>query len=332
MKKLAVILPLYVVAGAVLLAGCSKSRTAATSSGNGGNGADATLASGASDKPVDMKIKWTVGKKYPMRIEVAQSTKTDVPDQPQPVAQEMKLTQGFTISSLKELDNGGRQLELKFESAKMDVSQGERNVLSFDSLQSPAQDGSNAAAPVLRTMIGARIQYFTDAEGKVERMTGVDELTRRIAATGQPQAQAMFQQMFSEETLKRYGSFADSLPDHAVNLGDSWPFKEDVPSSIGVLTVDLKYTFKNWEQHGDRTCAHVEASGDISTKTISTATGMVVEIKKGKISGEYWFDPVLGMIVEANNDMDLALKITTRAQTMSSQFNQKVRFALVDVP
>ncbi len=332
MKKLGVILPLCVVAGAVLLAGCSKSRNAAATPGNNGNGADATLASGASDKPVDMRIKWTVGKKYPMRIEVSQSTKTDVPDQPQPVAQEMKLTQGFDISALKALDNGGRQLELEFETESMDVSQGDHNVLSFDSLQNPAQDGSSPVAPVLRAMIGSRIQYFTDANGKVEKMTGVDELTRRIAATAQPQSQAMFRQMFSEDTLKRYGSFADSLPGHTVNIGDTWPFKEDVSTSIGVLTVDLKYTFKNWEQHGDRQCAHVDAVGNISTKTISTASGMVVEIKKGKISGEFWYDPALGMIVEANNDQDLALKITTRAQTMSSQFNQKVRVALVDTP
>ena len=57
----------------------------------------------------------------------------------------------------------------------------------------------------------------------------------------------------------------------------------------------------------------------------------MVEIKKGTISGEFWYDPALGMIVEANNDQDLALKITTRTQTMTSQFNQNVRIALVDV-
>ena len=58
---------------------------------------------------------------------------------------------------------------------------------------------------------------------------------------------------------------------------------------------------------------------------------MVVEIKKGKISGEFWYDPTLGMIVEANNDQNLTLKITTRQQTMTSQFSQNVRVALVDV-
>ncbi len=331
MRKLVVMLPLCALAGGLLLTGCSKSKTAATSSGNSRSGTEAAAASATSDKPLDMKINWTVGRKYPMRIELTQSTKTEVPDQPQPVTQEMNLTQGYDISALKALDDGGRQLELKFESESMNVSRGGQNVLSFDSLQSPAQDANNPVAPVLRAMIGSRIQYFTDATGKVERMEGVDALAQRMAATGQPQTQAMFQQMFSEDTLKRYASFADSLPGYTVNIGDTWPFKEDVSTSIGVETVNVKYTFKNWEQHGDRRCAHVDAAGDISTKTISTANGMVVEIKKGRITGEFWFDPALGMIVEANNDQDLALKITTRAQTTSSQFNQKVRMALVDV-
>ena len=332
MKKLVVLLPLCALAGGLLLTGCSKSKNAVTTAGNNGKGADATGTSVASDKPVDMKIKWTVGRKYPMRIELTQSTKTDVPDQPQSVVQEINLSQGMDFSALKELANGGRQLELKFETETMNISRGGATVVSFDSLQSPAQDANNPVAPVLRAMIGARIQYFTDANGKVERMEGADELAQRVAATGNPQAQASFQQMFSEDTLKRYGSFADSMPGHPIHIGDTWPFREDVSTSIGVLTVDVKYTFKNWEQHGDRQCAHVDAAGDITTKTISTANGMVVEIKKGKITGEFWFDPALGMIVEADNNQDLALKITTRQQTLSTQFNQKVRMALVDMP
>src|SRR5579859_5963502 len=127
MKKIALILPLCAATVCLSLSGCSKSKNAATTSGSGGNAADATLASGASDKPVDMRIKWTVGKKYPIRIEMAQSTKTDVPDQAEPVTQNMELTQGFDISALKETDDGGRQLELKFATEKMDVSQGDRS-------------------------------------------------------------------------------------------------------------------------------------------------------------------------------------------------------------
>ncbi len=330
MKKLVAILPLCVVAVALGLSGCSKSKTGATSSGNSGDGSDATTASVASDQPVDMRINWTVGHKYPMRMEMDQTTKTDVPNQPQPVVQEVKISQGFDMSVLKALDNGGRQLELQFESQTMDVFQGDRNVLSFNSLQDSAPDTNDPVSPVLRAMIGARVQFFTDATGKVERVEGTDALVKRFAASGNPQTQALVQQMFGEETLKRYGSFADAMPGHVVKVGDSWPLKEDVTTSIGVVAVDLKYTFKDWEQHHNRNCAHVEAKGDLSIKTASTANGMLVEIKKGTVSGEFWYDPVLGMIVEVNNAQDLALKITTRAQTMTSQFNQNVRVALVD--
>jgi hypothetical protein len=37
------------------------------------------------------------------------------------------------------------------------------------------------------------------------------------------------------------------------------------------------------------------------------------------------------MIVEANNDQNMTLNVTTRAQTMRTQFSQKIRLALVDV-
>jgi hypothetical protein len=35
------------------------------------------------------------------------------------------------------------------------------------------------------------------------------------------------------------------------------------------------------------------------------------------------------MIVEADNEQNLSLKITTRQQTMTSQFNQKTRVTLL---
>ena len=282
------------------------------------------------DRPLEMKIRWTVGKEYPMHLEMDLTTKTDVPNQRQPVIQEVKLAQDIDFSALKKLDNGGFQLELKFEGETMNVFQGDRSVMSFDSAQSPAQDALNPVAPMLRAMLDARVQYVTDANGKVEKVEGVDELRKRIAATGQPQEQAMFNEMFSEDTLKQYGSFADAMPDHEVAIGDHWRLKKDMSSRIGVLTLDLEYTFKNWEQHGGRKCAHVEVDGDIATKSASNASGMLVEIKKGKVSGEFWYDPTLGMTVEANHEQNLSLKITTRAQAMTSQFSQKIRVALVD--
>ena len=330
MKKTIAHLLLGIVAGGLLLSsGCSKPKKPAVASGSS---ADSTAAAAAADRPVDMKIKWVVGKKYAMRMEFAQGTETKVPNQPEPVKQEVNMTQDFNFSALKQLDNGGWELQLEFENQTMDVTQGGHSVLSFDSNEKAAQETNNPIAPILRAMTDARLQYYTDAAGKVEKMDGVDDLMKRIAATGKPQQRAMFQQMFSEDTLKRYGSFSEALPNRSVNVGDSWSMKNDIVSTIGTLTIDMKYTFQNWEQHGDRRCAHVEAAGDISSKSVSAATvGAAVEIEKGKVSGEMWFDPELGMIVDFNSDQKMSLKVTTRQQTVTPQLTQKVRLSLMDV-
>jgi hypothetical protein len=317
------------VAGGVLLSGCSKPKKPATPSVS--SGASNATAATASDGPVDMKIKWAVGKTFAMRMDLDQGTEMKLPNQPDPVKQNVKLTQNFSLSGLKKLDNGGWELQLEFENETMEVLMGGRSVLTFDSNENPAQETNNPAAGILRAMIGARLQYFTDASGKVEKMGGVDDLMKRISTVGTQQQRNMFQQMFSEDTLKRYGSFSEALPNRIVNVGESWPQKNDIVSTIGTLTLDMNYTFKNWEQHGDRKCAHVDATGTIVTKTVTAANvGAAVEVQDGKITGDFWFDPELGMIVDVHNTQDMTLKITTRTQNLTQQLSQKVRLSLVD--
>jgi hypothetical protein len=329
MKKIIVLLSLVTVAGGVLLSpGCSKPKNPAAASGST---ADASAAAVA-DRPVDMKIKWAAGKTFAMRMELNQDTEMKVPNQSEPVKQEVKMTQDFNLSALKQLDNGDWELQLEFANQTMDVASGGHSVLSFDSNENPTQEANNPMAPILRAMIGARLQYFTDAAGKVEKMGGVDDLMKRIAAAGKPEQVRMLQQMFSEDTLKRYGSFSDALPNRLVNVGESWSLTNDIVASIGTLTMTMNCTFKNWEQHGDHQCAHVEATGGLASKNVSAAmVGAAVEIEKGKISGDFWFDPELGMIMDVHNTQDMTLKITTRAQTMTQQLNQKVRVSVVDV-
>lgn len=329
MKKIITLVSLAAVAGGVLLSGCSKPKK--PSSPSGGGDASSATAAAASDGPVDMKIKWAVGKTFAMRMDLDQGTEMKVPNQPDPVKQNVKLTQNFNLSALKKLDNGGWELQLEFENETMEVLMGGRSVLTFDSNENPAQETNNPVAPILRAMMGARIQYYTDAAGKVEKLGGVDELMKRITASGTERQRGMVQQMFSEDTLKRYGSFSEALPNRIVNVGESWSDKNDIVSAIGTLALNMNYTFKNWEQHGDRKCAHVEAAGTIATKTVTAANvGAAVEVQNGKITGDFWFEPELGMIVDVRNTQDMTLKITTRNQNLSQQLSQKVRLSLVD--
>ena len=281
------------------------------------------------DGQSEMKINWMVGKKYVMHMELNQSTEPASPNPQQPKS-EVNLAQDFDISPLKNLDDGGRQLELEFENEAIDVSRGGNKILSFDSAQNPAQDANNPIGPMMRLMIGTHLQYFIDANSKVKKVEGVDELMNRISG-GKPQQEAMFKQIFGEGSLEQYATIGEWLPNRTVNVGESWSKKKDVTSSAGTLTVDMNFVFKNWEQHGDHKCAHIEETGDISTKTISNASGVVIKIENGKISGDVWFDPELGMIVEVNNNQDITMNVTTQTQTMRLQMTTKYRLTLVDV-
>ena len=95
--------------------------------------------------------------------------------------------------------------------------------------------------------------------------------------------------------------------------------------------VNAKFTFKNWEQHGDRRCAHLEETSRVLARSFPTAAGALITIEQGKASREYWFDPKLGMVVGVNENSDVTYKITTRTQTMTKEEHAKIQWTLVDV-
>jgi hypothetical protein len=327
MGSIAVLLGVCLAGSALVLSGCSKSKSTASSSG-GSNGG------GGSSAPVTLKLKWQIGKRYDMQMDLNQSSDIDVPGQP--IHQILKLTQGLNYSPLKELDGGGHQVQVKFDSQNLNLTQNGRQLVSFDSNDTTpaATNGPSAAVgSVMRAMLGVPLIYTFGADGKVESIVGTDTLTKRITEAMPNERQRMqFQQLFDEDTLKRYGEFAQDLPDHPVSIGDSWSSSQDINSQVGVMTVDATYTFKGMEQHNGHNCAHLGITGDIKTKTASAATtGAVVTVKKGIISGDSWFDPDLGMFVDINSDQDMTLDIKTRTMALTQGMKQSVDMSLVDV-
>ncbi len=281
--------------------------------------------------PVEMQMKWQAGKKYVMHREQTQTTETKPPNQPKPVKQVQKMTQDFSLSPVRDLDNGGQQLQLEFEGLTVEVGDGERKMFSADSAQNSAEDAKNPVGARLRKMVGARLQYFINANGKVEKMEGYPELVKQAAGEN-PKAQAAFRDMFNESVLQKFGSFGeDSTPHRVVKLGDGWAIHLEEPSGAGPLNVDLKCTFKDWEQHADHKCMRIIFAGTITPQAAPNTASLPAKIEKGRVSGETWFDPQLGMIVQIAFDADMNLKITRQGQTLTVPVNEKTRFALVDV-
>jgi RNA polymerase sigma factor (sigma-70 family) len=325
---------LTLIKGALKVMAWSKAKTSIVAgaavllAAGGGTAIYETQQNSTKGAPAELRVKWMAGKKYELHGESNHSEATKSPDQSQPVQTGYKWTQDLNISALKELPEGGWQLELEFVNEALDESQGGRNTLSFDSAQSQAVNAKNPLT-ILGALIGARLEYFTDADGKVQTIEGVNQLTNHIAAVGTREQRQVFNELFGGDVLKGYLSGGDWLPNRMMNVGESWSAKNDAANLIGILTVDMKYTFKNWEQHGDHQCAHIIGTGNVSSKSISTASGKMVKIEKGKISEEFWFDPDLGMIAGGNENVDAILKITTRTQTMMDENHEKSQWTLV---
>lgn len=314
-----------------LLSGCSKSGNASSSAGIGNSQANPGSSAQAA-APTELKIKWEAGKKYSMEMDLDQTTGSDAPNQP---PSDLKLTQDLHFSPLQDLADGGHQVELQFDSQKLDLTQNGRELINYDSTQN-TQIAPNSPLPpvaaVMRAMIGVPLDYTMAADGSVQKIDGLEALKSRITAVVNPQQAASMRQLYDEDTLKQYGSIGEALPDHPVNLGDSWTMSHDITSPVGIMTIKMTYTFQDWQQHDGRKCAHIIDEGDITTKSASAAmTGAVVDVQKGKISGEFWFDPDLGMLVDMNDDQDMTLKITTRMQSFKEELKQNIQMSLLDV-
>lgn len=321
-----VIITVLCAAGSLALVGCSKSKNGSTSSGgsnaNGGGPA------------ADLKVKWQAGKRYDMEMDLNQSSDIAVPNRP--INQVMKLTQGLHFSPLTNLDNGGSQVQMEIDSQSLSFSQNGKELVSFDSNDSapvPTNSAARPVAAVMRAMLNVPLVYTFGADGKVESIDGTDVLVSRITtAMPNKQQRAQLEQLFDQDTLKRYGQFSEGLPDHPVSPGDTWSSSQDINNATGVMTVDANYTFKDWEEHNGHHCAHLLITGDIKTKTASAAmTGAKVTVKKGTITGDSWFDPDMGMLVDLNSDQDLTMDIQTQAMTMTDRLKQNIKLSLVDV-
>jgi hypothetical protein len=325
MNKIAILIVLC-SAGSLALAGCSKSKNgSANSAGSNANGGGPAA---------DLKIKWQAGKRYDMEMNLDQVSDISVPNQP--IQQGLKLTQGLHYSPLKALDNGGNTVQLEFDSQNLSFTQNGKELVSYDSSDNAPIPTNSPAAPiaaVMRAMLNVPLVYTFGADGKLETIDGTDALMSRINAARPDQRQRMqLEQLFDQDTLKRYGQFSEGLPDHPVSPGDSWTSSQDINNTTGVMTVEATYTFKDWEQHNGHNCAHLLITGDIKTKSTSAATtGAVVTVKKGTINGDSWFDPELGMVVDVNSDQDLTMDIKTQTMTMADHLKQNVKLSLVNV-
>jgi hypothetical protein len=305
-------------------AGCSKKTPTDNASGTGASAGSGSSSVDGPAGPIEMKLKWQVGKKYDQEMAMKQTSHIDVPGMPQPVDQMMNMTEDFSMSALKATPDGGMELELKFTAVKVNSSMGGQAIMDFDSAKEPSQDGKDPSAPLFRKMVGAHLKYILDANGKLTKIEGMDDFLAQMSG-GDPASAAMIKGLMSEDTLKQLVSRGQGLPDKPVSVGDHWPVNLEVNAGqAGIMKMNMIYTFKGWDQHDGQKCALVDFTGDISSKPNPGTNGIDIKVEKGKIAGKTWYDPSAGMVMETDSDQTMTLKISAQGKSMDSQMEQNV--------
>ncbi len=288
------------------------------------------------EPPVELKAKWPVGKRFVTRSDSSVETETTLPNATQPTKASINQSQEVAISVLKEREGGGRELEVEFLTQRAEQKSGAFTIV-FDSKSDPKSDRTNTAAVAftpLRKLIGLKLKFFTDAAGKVEKVEGVDEL-RKKALVGVPLVQqAIVAQVFSEDNLKKMAVPPVGLPDKPVKSGETWPLQTLMPvPPLGALQMDATYTFKGMEDHAGRKCALLDQSGTITNRPPAgpANTAAALTIEGGKISGQTWFDPNLGLPAESIADLSLTAKRTLPQGAFIVSIKQKTTTKLTSV-
>ena len=325
-----------VVTAAVLAAtGCNKSGKLAEKS---------TFQTPAG--PVELKLKWPLGQRVVQDMDMKMKIESDVPGQPAPMQQNMTMGQKFAMTVLKDLPEGGHEVEMEFLSARLGMEAGGKKVLDYNSEEKT--ESKNPMAAVFGKIIGSKIDFYLNVSNDVDRVEGVDAMLGRLAEGGNAQAAAPIKGMFTESYFKQMMSSSRLLPHHPVAPGDSWPVLMELPMEpMGTLELNYTITLQRWEMHGTRNCARMEFQGDIKTKSGGkpVAPGMNLSIQDGTTSGISWFDPELGTVIDSDIQQDFTMIVSfpkpqrgkapknakPEIMTMTNRMGQKLNIKLDSV-
>jgi hypothetical protein len=210
---------------------------------------------------------------------------------------------------------------------------GDQVMLKFDSQADPKDDAGNPIAVMMRKLVGAKVRILTDAAGKIEKIEGAKELKEKLAADGPPQLQMMTEGMLSEDAIRQMGVIPMFLPEKPVKTGDRWPYQAEFNlGPMGTLQVVMNWTARGWDSHDQKKCIRLTNTGTISSKAgSSTNAAMSLTVTSGDSTGQCWFDPELGMVVDSVADQKLSLKVAAMGQNLNMVMQQAVTNRVVEV-
>ncbi len=212
----------------------------------------------------------------------------------------MDLEQTHTVREI--LPTGSARIEQRFDKVGM-TSEGPMGTL---------------LGTVAKQMEGQSFQIVTSPAGKVESVSGLNELG------GMSQSGMDVDQMASQ--------FYSPLPENPVKPGDSWSQDRTIPIASGGANlsnhITTKYTLLGYEQKNGATCAKIQTSGTFEITGTAGPQGSMNG--KGIVDGLWYLDPEAGRMVEVSAKSSTAMTVTPpKGMAMTMTMEQDIKVELV---
>lgn len=231
-------------------------------------------------------------------------------------AMQMDMTNYYSMDVVAD-DGTTKTITTTYERFKMNMKVGplDIDVDSDKPLPSMGGDGKEDPMKMVNKLFsaikGRKFSMKVNAEGKVEEITGFKEMTRSIVDSMgvdekmKEQMQQQFSKQFNENSMKdQFERVLYIFPNKEVKVGDSWQ-KTTTPG--GAMGGKYTSTYTVSEIEGDMVT--LEEKSKIEIDGASAEMNM-----KGDITGTLVIDSRSGLVVSADQDMDL--KITTEGKEM----------------
>jgi hypothetical protein len=238
-------------------------------------------------------------------------------------AMQMDMTSYYSMDVVAD-DGTTKTITTTYDRFKMRMKVGplDIDVDSDKPLPSMGGDGKEDPMKMVNKLFsaikGRKFSMKVNAEGKVEEITGFKEMAQSIVDSMgvdekmKEQMQQQFSKQFNENNMKdQFERVLYIFPNKEVKVGDSWQ-KTTTPG--GAMGGKYTSTYTVSEIEGDMVTLEEKSKIDGN----SAAMNM-----KGDITGTLVIDSRSGLVVSADQDMDL--KITTEGKEMKMNGKTKIK-------
>jgi hypothetical protein len=292
--KMKLVLPLAILSLIVVAIGCQSTKTATSSK--------------------MLRFNFENGKGYDYEMDMNMDQEI--------MGQRLKMDMlSYYSMDVNGMEGESRVVTTKFERVKMNMDMAGMK-MEFDSDKKGTITGSDNPLGMMNKVFGALVgKKFTmkiNPEGKVEEVRGFKEMmmsmidSMGLEGEDREKAMAQFNQQFNEEGMRsQFERVLYIFPNKEVKVGDSW---EKNTTAVGQIGGNYKSVYKVKEIEGDMVTLEEKS------KVEGVQTGMDM---KGMVTGLIVVDSKSGLVVSAEQDMDI--KLSKEGQSFNMVAKNKIK-------